>query len=322
MRRASSTSTGTVRKLVAVGIERLSSMKRASVAAGPRIGLSSAPAGASGAAAPLPSSAPSTSSFVTRPRGPVPLIESRSTPSAPAMRAAIGVALAAPFPAVGVESARLAAAAGCTGPFPADAGRPSPAAMRHRTVPTATVESGSTRSSAIVPATGEGTSASTLSVEISTSGSSTATASPGLTFHSSTVPSATESPISGKATSTSSASAASGSAASGLAGPGATGPSPSTSISPSTAPTATVESGLGGDLGQRSGGWSGHLGVDLVGRDLDQRLVGLDAVADLLQPPKDGAFGDRLPHLGHGDLHGRRTSGHPVGQGYPVASAA
>ena len=243
MRRASSTSTGTVRKLVAVGIERLSSMKRASVAAGPRIGLSSAPAGASGAAAPLPSSALSTSSFVTRPRGPVPLIESRSTPSAPAMRAAIGVALVAPFPAVGVESARLAAAAGCTGPFPADAGRPSPAAMRHRTVPTATVESGSTRSSAIVPATGEGTSASTLSVEISTSGSSTATASPGLTFHSSTVPSATESPISGKATSTSSASAASGSAASGLAGPGATGPSPSTSISPSTAPTATVESG-------------------------------------------------------------------------------
>ena len=43
LRRASSVSTSSVRKLVAVGIERLSFMKRASVAAGPRIGLASAP---------------------------------------------------------------------------------------------------------------------------------------------------------------------------------------------------------------------------------------------------------------------------------------
>src|SRR4051812_40336504 len=43
LRRPSSVSTSTVRKLVAVGIERLSFMKRASVAAGPRIGF--APAG-------------------------------------------------------------------------------------------------------------------------------------------------------------------------------------------------------------------------------------------------------------------------------------
>src|SRR3954452_12176849 len=49
LRRPSSVSTSTVRKLVAVGIERLSFMKRASVAAGPRIGM--APAGADGGVA-------------------------------------------------------------------------------------------------------------------------------------------------------------------------------------------------------------------------------------------------------------------------------
>ena len=106
-------------------------------------------------------------------------------------------------------------------------------------MPTATVESGSARISATVPATGEGRSASTLSVEISTSGSSTATWSPTATRHSSTVPSATESPISGNATSVSSASAAGGSSS---AAAGAD-PLPPTSISPSTAPTCTVESG-------------------------------------------------------------------------------
>ncbi|MEJ7715521.1 MAG: hypothetical protein WKF40_07385 [Thermoleophilaceae bacterium] len=43
----------------------------------------------------------------------------------------------------------------------------------------------------------EGTSASTLSVEISTSGSSTATVSPTCFSHSRTVPSETDSPIAG-----------------------------------------------------------------------------------------------------------------------------
>ncbi len=83
-RRASSVVTGTVRKLVAVGIERLSFMKRTSVAAGPRIGVVSPSAGAAGAAgaaaAPLPSMAFCTSSLVTRPRGPVPVSALRSTP--------------------------------------------------------------------------------------------------------------------------------------------------------------------------------------------------------------------------------------------------
>ena len=51
-RRSASTSTVRVRKLVAVGIERLSSMKRTSVAAGPRIGTDS-PVPAAGCAGAL-----------------------------------------------------------------------------------------------------------------------------------------------------------------------------------------------------------------------------------------------------------------------------
>ena len=239
LRRASRTSTERVRKLVAVGIDLLSSMKLTSVAAGPRIGLTWASAGA-GAGAPLPSSAASTSSFSTRPRGPDPRTEFRSTPSAVAMRAAIGVALAAPLPSVaGARSGARRSSAGCAGGCTGPSGASAPAAIRHRMLPTETVASASARISAIVPAAGEGTSASTLSVEISTSGSSTATASPTATFHSSTVPSATESPISGKATSTSSSEGGSG-ASSVSVGAGA---SPLTSISPRTAPTETVESG-------------------------------------------------------------------------------
>ena len=49
---------------------------------------------------------------------------------------------------------------------------------------------------------------------------------------------------------------------------------------------------LGEDLleGARHGG--GDLGVDLVGRDLEQWLVDLDAVTDVLQPAGDGPLGD------------------------------
>ena len=90
----------------------------------------------------------------------------------------------------------MTSAAGATGPADASA------LIRQRMLPTGTVSSTCTRISVIVPATGEGISASTLSVEISTRGSSTATVSPTCLSHSSTVPSATESPISGKATST------------------------------------------------------------------------------------------------------------------------
>ena len=41
------------------------------------------------------------------------------------------------------------------------------------------------------------------------------------------------------------------------------------------------------DLGQHAGGRRRDLGVDLVGRDLEQRLVAIDRVADLLDPADD-----------------------------------
>ena len=59
---------------------------------------------------------------------------------------------------------------------------------------------------------------------------------------------------------------------------------------------------LGPDLGQHARGRRRNLGVDLVGRDLEQRLVAIDPVADLLHPSDDGAFGDRLAHLRHQDV--------------------
>src|SRR5919199_3959003 len=69
-RRSSSTVTGTVRKLVAVGIDRLSFMKRARVAAGPRMGVRSASAG--GAGGPSPPIAARTAALVDPPPGPPP----------------------------------------------------------------------------------------------------------------------------------------------------------------------------------------------------------------------------------------------------------
>ena len=54
--------------------------------------------------------------------------------------------------------------------------------------------------------------------------------------------------------------------------------------------------------GARHGG--GDLGVDLVGGDLEQRLVDLDLVADGLQPAGHGALGHGLAQRGQGDLGG------------------
>jgi hypothetical protein len=62
--------------------------------------------------------------------------------------------------------------------------------------------------------------------------------------------------------------------------------------------------GLDEDLGDDAFGGGGHLGVDLVGRDVDDGLLGLDVVPHLLAPFEHRALGDRLAHLGHGDLHG------------------
>ena len=58
------------------------------------------------------------------------------------------------------------------------------------------------------------------------------------------------------------------------------------------------------DLGDEPGLRRGHLGVDLVGRHLEQRLVRVDLLADLLEPLRDRALGDRLTELRHRDVHG------------------
>ena len=73
--------------------------------------------------------------------------------------------------------------------------------MRTMTAPTSTVSSSSCRISTMVPATGEGTSVSTLSVETSRRASSTSTVSPTCLSQRVMVPSVTDSPSSGMTTS-------------------------------------------------------------------------------------------------------------------------
>src|ERR1051326_1726165 len=74
--------------------------------------------------------------------------------------------------------------------------------MRARTVSTSTVSPASTRISPTRPVAGDGISVSTLSVEISTIGSSISIQSPTRLRHATIVPSATETPICGMVTST------------------------------------------------------------------------------------------------------------------------
>jgi hypothetical protein len=57
------------------------------------------------------------------------------------------------------------------------------------------------------------------------------------------------------------------------------------------------------DLGDHATHRRRDFGVDLVRRDLEHRLVALDRVADLLEPLRQRALGDRLPHLGHHDVY-------------------
>jgi len=59
---------------------------------------------------------------------------------------------------------------------------------------------------------------------------------------------------------------------------------------------------VGEDLAHDPGRRRRYLRVDLVGRDLDDRLVGLDVVADLLRPAGDGALGHAHAHLRHYDI--------------------
>ena len=59
---------------------------------------------------------------------------------------------------------------------------------------------------------------------------------------------------------------------------------------------------LGGDLRQRARGRRRHLDRHLVGFELDQRLIGGDGVADLLEPLADGRLGDRFAKRGDADF--------------------
>src|SRR3954465_14695929 len=77
-------------------------------------------------------------------------------------------------------------------------------AMRAITLPTSTVDPTSTMISCTRPVAGASTSVSILSVEMEAMISSACTQSPTCFFHSTTVPSATETPIWGMVTSTSS----------------------------------------------------------------------------------------------------------------------
>ena len=74
---------------------------------------------------------------------------------------------------------------------------------------------------------------------------------------------------------------------------------------PASTPTSTVSPSWTRISVSTPAAGDGHLGVDLVGRHLEERLVPGDLVADRLQPLGDGALGDRLAELGHRDVSQR-----------------
>ena len=244
LRFASRVSTARFRNEVAVGTDRLSFIASASIAAGPRSGFASA---APAAAAP-PSAAASTSALTIFPPTPVPLTAPRSTPAAAATRRATGDT-GAPSPG------GAAAVAGGVGSDAAVGAAPAPALISPSAWPTWTVSSAATSSFVIVPLAGAGTSASTLSVETSTTVSPSATCWPSATRHSSTVPSVTDSPISGIGITTVWPSGPDPCSPGPCADPAAPGreaeegagtsgvPEPLGSIRASTWPTVTVSSG-------------------------------------------------------------------------------
>ena len=59
---------------------------------------------------------------------------------------------------------------------------------------------------------------------------------------------------------------------------------------------------LDANLREHAGGGRRNLRVHLVGRDLEQRLVASDLVAELLDPANDRSLGDRFAHLRHHDI--------------------
>src|SRR4051812_6084851 len=107
----------------------------------------------------------------------------------------IGGACPSLLPLVGGEATAGGCSSTCASPGLAAV------SMVASSVPTSTVWPTSTAIDATRPLAGDGTSVSTLSVEISTTISSASTQSPARFFHSTTVPSATETPICGIVTS-------------------------------------------------------------------------------------------------------------------------
>src|SRR4051794_20967555 len=160
----------------------------------------------------------STSFLVTRPPRPVPSICERSRSCSAAMRATTGEMRRSPLPLPACEGAGVGDVGAGVSPVAAAASLVSgggggslslacaspglaSVASRASTVPTSTVVPTSTRISVRRPAAGDGQSVSILSVEISQIVSSYSTQSPTCFFHSTIVPSETETPIWGIVTS-------------------------------------------------------------------------------------------------------------------------
>ena len=81
-------------------------------------------------------------------------------------------------------------------------------------------------------------------------------------------------------------------------------------MAPSTAPTATVSPALTTISPSTPGSGRRHLDRHLVGLELDQRLVGGDRIARLLEPFADGRLGHGFAQRRHADL-GRHASSSP-----------
>ena len=246
-RRASSTSTWSVRKLVAVGIERLSSMKRASVAAGPRIGCDLG--AARRARLPSPSERGQHVLLGDPPARAAALDGARGrAPWALAMRAATGVALAAPLPAGAGRRGRRRPARRLAGAVRrARPPRPRSGRAPCRRRPSSRARPGSRRRARRRARAGRRRPCRSRSRR---AGRRPRPGRRPARRHSSTVPSATESPISGNGDvdelGLGGARRLSGSRSGAAAG---AAPLPPTSISPSTAPTCTVRRA-------RRGSWS------------------------------------------------------------------
>src|SRR3990170_707280 len=166
--------------------------------AGAGIGTAGTAAGA-GAAGAGGAAAASTSFFVIRPPVPVPCTRARSTPCSAASLRTSGDRICDRGPRSGsfaacaeaVTGAEVAEAGATDTRAPAPAASPS---ITANSVPTDTVAPSGTRILVSVPEATDGTSVSTLSVEISNSGSSSSTVSPPAFSHFRIVPSTTVSP--------------------------------------------------------------------------------------------------------------------------------